>query len=703
MLAAVCAFAMETLENERLRISFASQAEGFGVIAIENKLAGGARFVRFDGKPAPRWRVEQYLSCANRFAIAPEPLAAAADLWEIELRARDALGDRRQGLFIDNRSICRARRFERTADGVAIRFDGVRLPDGEADVVARVRFAADGTSRWTLEADVRSARYVLLSTHYPMLRKVVCSGEADFLEPGLDLGAKLHRRAKDEAGGRAYGVLTYAPMMTAFMIGEAGIYIAAHDSNVNTKTLVVTGARDVAFSSPHPNGNFEVTVAAFCGDWWQAARLYRAWALTAPWCRKGRILDRVDYPRRLCEIPLWLNMHGGAEATSNALVRAKELFPDVTTGLHWHRWQAVPWEVGHYPEYFPAAEGVKDCIAYCRRIGQEPMLYTLPRLYSQSLLDFHFAKPHALRDESGNYPVERYGDPKGKPPPLVPICLAAKPWQDCVVDYCSRILDLGGCSVFHDQFASCPAKACYGKEHAHAPGGGDWFYRGQHEICSRVHDLYAPRDAFTTAEGSADQFIDVIDGLLNVTVRTDADVPFYHAVYNGYTTYFGSPENHDDDDDSFWALQVRETMWGQTLGWFHPLVLERPSKVELLRKLIGFRQKNLDCLAYGELLGEIRFDAGVVPAVKTTWLGRKAFPDWGNPTAKLSPTTYGLMPGVLGYEWRSGTTGRTCVFLANLRDRSVKVSFSDSVERREIELGPRELRRIEGRQEVVAN
>ena len=686
--------AAETLDSGSLRVTFGSADEGYGIKSIVNVMAHGARFVNPDGEPSTRWRVEEFEHCPNIFREYPEVGKGAADFWELELRNKEAPGDRRQALFVDNLSKCRARSCRESPDGLAFDWQGIALPSGELDVSARIRIAADGSTRWSLDASVRSEKYVLFNTHYPMLRRVVKSGEADIVIPRNDLGAKLLRKAQNGNGGEAFGILAYVPMMTAFMIGDAGLYIGAHDDEVNTKTLVLTGERDVAFSFPRASGGFEVTVRAFKGDWWKAAKIYREWALTAPWCRKGRILDRTDYPRRMCEIPLWFNFHGDAVAASNALTEAKLKFPGVSTGLHWHRWQAVPWEIGHYPEYFPEDKGVKACIDYCRSIGQEPMLYTLPRLYSRSLLSFHFASPYAVLDEKGDYVIEQYGRKESNPPELVPMCPAVRAWQDCIVDYSRRILDLGGRSIFQDQVASCPAKSCYGLNHGHPVGGGNWFYRGLHSICSRVHDDYVAKGALTTAEGSSDAFIDVMDGLLTVTSRTADDLPFWHAVYGGYTTYFGTPENHDDDDGTFWALQTREMLWGQVMGWYHTLLMERPRKVDMVNALIAFRQKNLDCLAYGELLGEVRFE-GEVPEIRLEMLGRMNFADWANPKAKRSATTFGVMPGLIGYAYRSGMNGKTAIFVANLLADDRKVTFTWEGRRDTVKLAPHEVTRLD--------
>lgn len=205
---------------------------------------------------------------------------------------------------------------------------------------------------------------------------------------------------------------------------------------------------------------------------------------------------------------------------------------------------------------------------------------------------------------------------------------------------------------------------------------------------------FGAQDAFTTAEGSADAFIDVVDGFLTVSPRSPEDVPFWHAVYGGYATYFGTPENHEDDDDTFWALQARETLWGQSLGWYHTLLMGHPAKVAIVNRLLAFRQANLDCLAYGELLGEVQVK-GNVPSREVLLLGRKSFADWADPKAELSPPRRGSLPGVLGYVYRSGTTGRVALFVANLMPEEQEVALNWGGVTRDVRFAAHELSRID--------
>ena len=657
-----------TLRNRRLELDFADAAHGFALKSIVC-LDTNASFVEETG------------DCG---------------FWEITLRSAV------DGSFVtlNGKSACRARRVIPTRGGgiCAFAWEGLALP-GEPDALtvrATVRLTEEGESRWSLDVQNDSVNYALWETRYPILRRVAAEGTADVLLPRPDLGAKLvrNRIGKEDL---SFGCHGYYPMMTAFFKGDAGLYIAAHDSQGRLKTLEIAKDNTVSFRTPVENAGlpgraaegprYEVTVAALAGDWWQAAKRYRRWALTAPWTAKGRILDRRDYPRRLAEIPLWLNTHASPEEVSNTLAQAKARFPNHPVGIHWHLWQHSPHDV-NYPEYFPEQPGTRECLAYCRRIGAEAMPYVNGRLWSTNLVGFALARPSALTQADGTPYVEQYGN---LTPPMAPMCPWSPAWNEILPSIASRVLELGTQSLFMDQIGACAGVPCYSPSHGHPTGGGTWYYDGYQALLARIHAQYARKGAFLTVEGSGEQWMNVIDGYLQVTQRTPQDVPFFHAVYSGYTTYFCSPENHEDDIDSFWAAQARELVWGQALGWYHPLILQDAEKCALVRRLTEFRQAHLDCFAYGTLEGELTFLDAVKP-VPVTWLGRKQFYMWKVKDAPLSPTVRGELPGVAGYVWKSGATGELRAALANLSGEPHTVRFVHEGREYRVALAPRELK-----------
>ncbi len=113
-----------------------------------------------------------------------------------------------------------------------------------------------------------------------------------------------------------------ASMQFTTLMGDGrGFYFAEEDGQANRKHFAWTPDTErgtLTFSISHPVLNWgakelvreygspgDVVMGPFQGDWFDAARIYRKWALTAPWCRKGTIHQRQDYPRWLAELGYW--------------------------------------------------------------------------------------------------------------------------------------------------------------------------------------------------------------------------------------------------------------------------------------------------------------------------------------------------------------------------------------------------------------
>ena len=211
-----------------------------------------------------------------------------------------------------------------------------------------------------------------------------------------------------------------------------------------------------------------------------------------------------------------------------------------------------------------------------------------------------------------------------------------------------------------------------------------------------IHRAWNAKGAFITTEGSGEMCLNMVDGYLQVVVRDPKDVPFHNAVYSGYTTYFCSPENNDDDPAAFRALQTRELLWGNALGWFLPDILDKPDKCAILNQLCAFRQKNLDALAYGNLLDELRF---AEPVGETTyeWLGRRPHHSLYDPAYKLPPSKFATMADVRGNWWRTAD-GKVVLLAANLTDREQRVVYRvyGTDKTAVLVLAPYELVRIKG-------
>lgn len=659
------------LENDAMRLCFRDDC-GMGLTGIVSKVGHEVRFAE-DTNEEDLWRI---------FLVKPDEFDDNGN-WPI--------------VSLSNRSKTSRQYVTQDGEITTFAFEGMDLPDaaGAVDVYAKVEvLRGDGESRWTMDVVNRSAAYVLYKTHYPCLRKVGHPGVADVLEPSMNLGAKLVKGRGDADGTKrlkydGYSYMGYWPMVAAFMQDGSGVYVAAHDPEGRIKQLVIDSQNSIRFSTVVENAGvpgeassgpkYPVVVDVFRGDWWKAAKKYRNWALRQRWAEKGPIFWRADYPRAMCETPLWLNIHGDAALASNVLAMARMRFPDFNTGLHWHNWNRWGHD-SHYPEYFPTVTNVAQVVPIVNKLGQKTMIYTNGRLWDAEIPSWEVARPSAATKPNGDQYIERYNNRRRQGV----MCPYTGMWQDVMCGLADRITrELNAPALFMDQIGAAPASCCWNRTHGHALGGGSYWFEGYQKLLERAHAITSSRGAFLTTEGTAECWMNQVDGYLCVTFLSDEDVPFYPAVYSGYTTYFCSPQAFSDAPESFWAMQARQVLWGVAPGWFEPKYVladdmpEVVEKREMIARLCRFRQQNLDCLAYGELLDELRFSEKVRNVSVML-----------NPRWTVKEPRPAILAGVIGAVWKS-RFGRTMLFAANLTDAIQRVTVeNDRFAGRQLEISP---------------
>ena len=258
------------LENETMSIGFSSASSGFAVTSIVNRIERDVRFVDTDCR--------------------------APDFWEVRLAAEGGANPKKI-VRLQNHTPAKKRSVERIKDGYAFLWKGLSLPDEKecVDVRAEVRLAKGGTfSEWTISVDNRSRKWALMETRCPVLRGVVKSAEADVLMPHKGFGARLHKAYDTQKGEVGeFGYPGWYPMVAAYMKEGAGLYLAAHDPEGSNKSVIFSKGAEISFATPVENAGvvgkaakgprYPVKVAAFRGDWWKAAQLYREWAVKQKW------------------------------------------------------------------------------------------------------------------------------------------------------------------------------------------------------------------------------------------------------------------------------------------------------------------------------------------------------------------------------------------------------------------------------------
>ncbi len=617
------------LTDRSLKVTFAGPERGFDCVGIENRLAGGVRFVRPDEAGPALWRLT--------FGGGGLPVAV-----------------------LDNRAPAARVSAERARGALTFRWQGLGLPGepGCVDVRAEVRLESGaGVSAWRLAVTNRSARYGLVSSEYPLLRAVAPRGAADVLLPRGNWGGSLLRRHAGRYEGH-YPSAGCPLQLLAFNLGEAGLYVAAHDGGAQEKWAVVTREQDAAFRHlasdagvPGAAGapDYPVVVAAYRGDWWQAARRYREWALCQAWAAKGPLRARGDVPGHLLERDFWMLLSGKPEGVLRHLAEARRLYPGVPLGVHWYNWHQIPFD-NSYPEYFPALEGVAEAARALVREGVTVMPYINARLWDRDIPSFsgEAARAACKRPDGVTPYVETYGSGRS----LVPMCPATAFWQGKVREICGRLTEECGVNaIYLDQIGAAAPAACYDVTHGHPLGGGRTWADGYRTLLTPLKEAAVRAGVALTTENTAEPYMDTVDAYLAWSPRQQEDVPLLPAVYSGYTVYFTSPQASGDTLDAFCAAQGRDFLWGCQLGWNDPWILreEQREKQRFQYELCRYRRAAAAFLVYGQLVEELRL---VEQASATTHVWNRTRPH----TARL--------PDVQGAVWRD-TAGRLAVLLVN--------------------------------------
>lgn len=649
---ACCGRADVRLENESLSIGFADGTEGFGVREVVNRVAGTARFVRSSGD--------------------------RADIWEL---AFSRWGDFASNEYVrvNNLAPAERRTFERDDGRLVLRWQGVDVGDERAvlDVTATVDLKG-ARSEWRLDVVNRGRKWTLHSTSYPCLRGIVPTGAATVMLPGSSTGGYLYERYGEGVQSRnlkrRYRYPGKAPMVSAWMLGDAGLYVAAEDGACRIKDMVVESA-DLTFETPveaagvfgraRGTPGYPVTIAAYRGDWWQAAKLYRQWALRQKWTAKGKIASRSDYPKRIAETELWLVTGGEAAVYEQKLKELRSCFPDLKLGLHWTTWSTVPFDTSD-PEFFPTRKGVAEAMRRAADSGVTVMPYLNGRIWDTSLQGYRYAKVDAVKDELLSPRLEHWSGNH-----FATMCPSAPIWQDVVRDICRKTVAMGANVLYVDQITAASACTCFDAGHGHAVGGGSWWADGYRQMLTPVKADCAAKGVGLASEESGEWLMDVLDAGIWAQAPKEMDVPFVNAVYSGYTTYFGMHFSTRNSIEAFRSLAALNLIWGVTPGWNDGWVwTEKYTTTFPMYPILGafakVRRAGREFLAYGSLEDELR---SLVPQEKVT----VKWAEWrGDRTINCFTRD---LPRIVGSVWLNAREDAVGVVAVNLSEKESSVRF----------------------------
>ncbi len=544
-------------------------------------------------------------------------------LWELVWRSDVGLV---LSLRADSVSVPSLRTDEREGEHTLMMTWGdIALGDGTASVTVLGRLREqEHLSEWTISVDWTDENLRLLQIDFPCVGGISRHGTNDMLTIprfwGCGVRDPLTRLKRYE--------LVYpcpASMQFWSYIGNGtGMYLATYDPDswmkrwlwsVDSKTA--TGewraihypawSTDpvVSYRLPYP-----VIIGAFSGDWQDAAKLYRQWALGQKWCNEGRIVDRPSPPDSFENTALWLKYYGEPGKVLCELLDHKQ-YLDVPMAVHYYRYPISEFDQ-RYPEFLPAKSGFLRGIRDMKDMGTLVIPYTQGAIWDMTTDSWRLdgGAEAAAKKENGDFyiwPIKGHN--------FAWMCPSAQGWQEKVFDFSSKLIwDYGTDGVYLDVLSAGMPKMCYDTTHGHLVHGGTYWGQGNRGLLESLRERIrekSPEAVFLTEE-ICEIYLDRIDGFLTLDVTRGGNnpplnvIPLFTAVYHDYTIQYGSDSALGMETDPFCALLAMHFVWGvkPTLSEQRPPPIgERLESASYLKEVVScYHQVGKRFLLYGEWL-----------------------------------------------------------------------------------------------------
>ena len=427
------------------------------------------------------------------------------------------------------------------------------------------------------------------------------------------------------------------------------------------------------------------SVGIFRGGWYEAAQIYRRWALEQPWAaaRRGR-------PNPLADLGIWVWNRGPADEVVPPVLALQEDLGEVPVAMDWYWWHHNSYDTD-YPDFWPPRDGeekFRAAIAEMRARGIFTQVYINALAWdvdtpsyadggAESVVVTREGKPFAIRYNV--YTGHRLGY----------MCGEAPRFHDRISRLVKRLHSCGLDGQYLDQVAIASYRQCYNPHHSHGGGASAENVEGYRR---QVKRLIAENPGWPfTSEGCNEAFMDLFEGgiacaaLSGERIRLAPGVeyvPVFQAVYHGDFAVFGNYAMPDaippwdplwpDKDrwrheepwhrlfpEQFFVEMARGCVWG-----IQPMVCNLTEKIRrdpefaeeyrFILETARFYHANRDLLFSGTMLSPEGFscaDREVGFLVRTIY-------------TKERRTTSRHLPAVLHGCWRS-PTGECALVLAN--------------------------------------
>lgn len=346
------------------------------------------------------------------------------------------------------------------------------------------------------------------------------------------------------------------------------------------------GLPSAAFANPFP-----IMSITFAGDDWDAAQIYRHFALHWGGWTGQRMSNRSDVPQWMYNNHLWFNTgwqeldifnetQGDPAVVVDRMTRLAKVLQVPTMALHWYVWDEIRAFDADYPDYLPAKPGFAEAVEALHELKVRVVPYINGRLWDVATASWKADNAQAFaaksaKPVSGNPGQALYVEQYGSGASLAVMCPATPQWQSLIEGVVAQVAALGTDGVYVDQVSAAYPVPCYDPTHGHTVGGGNWWSGGYNKMIAAARDGVPRNDFLVISEANAETYMGTLGGYLSLTAFGDpspaAYSPAFPAIYGGFYNALGAIFFVTDFDRPaapvFRKLGLQLVL-GAQLGWF---------------------------------------------------------------------------------------------------------------------------------------
>lgn len=425
---------------------------------------------------------------------------------------------------------------------------------------------------------------------------------------------------------------------------KKGYYMACEDGKAYTKTIAIcynetADAMDIVFTN-YPEGMGEVkyyalpyvyTFCFFCGDWQNATKIYRQWAIKQKWCTP---LRERNIPKAIQEIDFFRinHEHYALGTRSDEFIQTCKMIRDKLScrpAMHWYGWNKAPKHGDWYPEMadYTNRNWYNELVEINKTLDKEGIKkipYVNVHLWDKFLSSFEGENAAETLVLPESRVIE--DEPWAAEGNLFAVCHANGKIKNKALSLFERLVTKDGFDgIYIDQVASFNATLCFNEKHGHPIGGGCWWNDEYHNMIGTLRKIM-PKDKFLTTESCCECYHDLFDLFLILDTCSQThgfhevcgcenceSIPLFAMIYNDSAISYGSVCTFANNDEQFEFNFMRNILWGMVPtceGMELEEISNDENKWNIIKKGVDFYKENRDVLLYGTFDEYMKFDCG---------------------------------------------------------------------------------------------